>query len=287
MPPAAIATWSFGRIATRVAGPLLARGGSALDAVEQGINAVELDPEVASVGLGGLPNSEGVVELDALILSGAAFSAGAVAALRGIATPISVARRVMEVSRHTLLVGDGALAFARAQGFPEGDLLTESSRARFEAWRRGARRDARLQHDTVGMVALDASGAIAVGCSTSGLPFKHPGRVGDSPIVGAGGYADDAVGGAAATGNGAVMLRFCLAFAAVEALRAGLPPDAACAAALAPLARSSPGTEAALIALDRSGRAGAAAVGRESFPFALWTPGTEELRSVRALPGAA
>jgi isoaspartyl peptidase/L-asparaginase-like protein (Ntn-hydrolase superfamily) len=193
----------------------------------------------------------------------------------------------MEVSRHSFLVGEGALAFARAQGFEERELSTESSRARFEAWRRGSRRDARLQHDTVGMVALDAAGAIAVGCSTSGFPFKDPGRVGDSPIVGAGGYADDAVGGAAATGNGDVMLRFCLSFAAVEAMRAGLAPDAACAAALERLARRAPGTEAALVALDRAGRVGAAAVGRESFPFAVWTPESEELRSVRPVPGAA
>jgi L-asparaginase/N4-(beta-N-acetylglucosaminyl)-L-asparaginase len=287
LPPAAIATWSFGRLATRAAGPLLARGASALDAVEQGINAVELDPEVASVGLGGLPNAAGVVELDAMIMAGAGLEAGAVAALRGIATPISVARRVMEVSRHAFLVGEGALAFARAQGFPERDLRTEASRARYEAWRRGSQRDARLQHDTVGMVALDLAGRVAVGCSTSGLPGKDPGRVGDSPIVGAGGYADDAVGGAAATGNGDVMIRFCVSFAAVEAMRSGLAPDAACAAALARLAAVAPGAEAALVALDRAGRVGAAAVGRDPFPVAVWTPAAEELRSVRALSGAA
>jgi isoaspartyl peptidase/L-asparaginase-like protein (Ntn-hydrolase superfamily) len=137
------------------------------------------------------------------------------------------------------------------------------------------------------MVALDAAGRLAVGCSTSGLPWKEPGRVGDSPLVGAGAYVDDLVGGAAATGHGDVMLRFCLSFAAVEAMRRGLAPDAACAAALERLARVCPATEAALVALDRAGRIGAAAVGRDEFPFAVWTPAAEELRSVRALSGAA
>ncbi len=279
----AIATWTFGAIAVRAAGPVLARGGSALDAVEAGINAVELDPSVASVGLGGLPNANGVVELDALVMQGASLAFGAVAALRGVATPISVARRVMEISRHPFLVGDGALAFARSHGFAERELLTESSRARFEAWRAGSRRDVRLLHDTVGLVALDAAGALVAGCSTSGMPFKAPGRVGDSPVVGAGAYCDDAVGGAAATGNGDAMLRFVLSYACVEAMRAGLAPEAACAVALGRMRARDPRAEAALVALDRSGRFGAAAIGRADFPIALWTPAGVEQRSVPAL----
>jgi isoaspartyl peptidase/L-asparaginase-like protein (Ntn-hydrolase superfamily) len=281
--PVAIATWTFGAIGVRAAAPLLARGASALDAVEAGINAVELDPGVASVGLGGLPNAEGVVELDAMIMQGASLAFGAVASLRGIATPISVARRVMEVSRHPFLVGDGALAFAREQGFAERELLTESSRARFEAWRAGSRRDVRLLHDTVGLVALDAAGLLVAGCSTSGIPFKAPGRVGDSPVVGAGAYCDAAVGGAAATGNGDAMLRYLLSYACVEAMRGGLEPEAACAAALRRMQARDPRAEAALVALDRAGRAGAAAIGRPDFPFALWTGSGVEQRTVPAL----
>jgi isoaspartyl peptidase/L-asparaginase-like protein (Ntn-hydrolase superfamily) len=281
--PAAIATWTFGAIGVRAAAPLLARGASALDAVEAGINAVELDPAVASVGLGGLPNSAGVVELDAMIMQGSSLAFGAVASLRGIATPVSVARRVMELSRHPFLVGDGALAFARAHGFEERELLTDSSRARFEAWRAGSRRDVRLLHDTVGLVALDAAGLLVAGCSTSGIPFKAPGRVGDSPVVGAGAYCDDAVGGAAATGNGDAMLRYLLSYACVEAMRAGLEPAAACAAALRRMQARDPRAEAALVALDRQGRSGAAAIGRLDFPIALWTGAGVELRTVPAL----
>jgi L-asparaginase/N4-(beta-N-acetylglucosaminyl)-L-asparaginase len=280
---AAIATWTFGAIGVGAAVPVLARGGSALDAVEAGINAVELDPSVASVGLGGLPNAAGVVELDALVMQGSSLAFGAVAALRGIATPISVARRVMEVSRHPFLVGDGALGFAREHGFAERELLTASSRARFEAWRAGSRRDVRLLHDTVGLVALDAAGLLVAGCSTSGIPFKAPGRVGDSPVVGAGAYCDDAVGGAAATGNGDAMLRYLLSYACVEAMRAGLEPEAACAAALRRMQARDPRAEAALVALDRRGRLGAAAIGRADFPIALWTGAGVEQRTVRAL----
>jgi isoaspartyl peptidase/L-asparaginase-like protein (Ntn-hydrolase superfamily) len=283
MEPVAIATWTFGAIAVRAAGPLLARGDRAIDVVEAGINAVELDASVASVGVGGLPNSDGVVELDALIMQGASLGFGAVAALRGIATPISVARRVMEVSRHPFLVGEGALAFARAQGFPLRELSTESSRERYAAWRAGSQRDAALVHDTVGMVALDRAGGLAAGCSTSGLPFKAPGRVGDSPVVGAGAYCDDAVGGAAATGNGDVMLRYLLSYTCVEAMRAGQEPQLACAAALRRMQRRDPATEAALVAVDRSGRAGAAAIGRAEFPFALWTGAGFEARAVPSL----
>ena len=277
---ACIATWSFGAVGVRVAAPLLAQGGRALDAVEAGIVAVEVDPEVASVGLGGLPNAEGVVELDALIVPGDSRGLGAVAALRNVATPIAVARRVMEQSRHAFLVGEGALDFARAQGFEERELLTESSRARWEAWRAGSRRDVGLQHDTVGLVALDASGALAAGCSTSGLPFKAPGRVGDSPIPGAGAACDDAVGGAAATGDGDAMLRFSLTHRCVEAMRAGLDPGAACRAALATMRDAGATAEASLVALRRDGAWGAATIGRDSFPLAVWTGGEARLERV-------
>jgi N4-(beta-N-acetylglucosaminyl)-L-asparaginase len=281
--PAAIATWSFGRLAVDAGGAVLERGGSALDAVETGINAVELDPEVASVGYGGRPTSEGVVELDAMIMEGGSCRAGAVGALRGIATPISVARRLLERGPHAFLVGEGAAAFARCEGFETRELLTEVSRTRFEKWRADPRRRERPQHDTVGMVALDGGGRVAAGCSTSGFPFKSPGRLGDSPIVGAGAWCDDAVGGAAATGDGDVMLRFCLSFAAVEAMRAGLGPGEACARALERMLGKGARAQAAVIALDRDGRTGAAVIGRERFPHAVREAGRSEIRSVPSL----
>jgi isoaspartyl peptidase/L-asparaginase-like protein (Ntn-hydrolase superfamily) len=285
--PIAIATWEFGRLATRAAGAVLAAGGRALDAVELGANAVERAPEVASVGLGGLPNARGVVELDALIMDGATLAMGAVAALQRIATPISVARRLLELAHHPFLAGEGALEFARAQGFAEVDLLTEASRRRWESWRErgaGAAASAVLAHDTVGVVALDAAGHLAAGCSTSGLGFKAPGRVGDSPLVGAGAYCDDEAGGAAATGNGDAMMRFLLSYAAVEGMRRGLEPTAACRAALARMRARGVRAEAALVALDREGRPGAAAIGRASFPFALWTPARDEIERVEEAP---
>lgn len=282
--PSAIATWPFGQIATRAASAVLATGGSALDAVERGVNAVELDPAVTSVGYGGMPNASGEVELDAMIMDGRTLGAGAVAALRRIATPVSVARRVMERSRHTFLAGEGALAFARAQGFEARELLTAAARERFETWRQ--ERDAAAvegvgtEHDTVGLVALDASGSLAAACSTSGLRFKAPGRVGDSPLIGAGAYCDDEIGGAAATGDGDVMMRFALSYAVVERMRGGLEPQAACEAALCRMLERGVPAEAALIALDRLGRFGAAVIGRDAFPFAVWSPSSDALHSV-------
>lgn len=279
--PAAIATWRWGLVATAAGGPVLAGGGGALDAVEAGINAVELDPEVPTVGFGGLPNAAGEVEVDALIMRGSGLEVGAVAAVRGIATPISLARRVMDRSRHAFLVGDGALAFALDTGFEPRDLLTEPSRERWEAWLRDPEQRVRPAHDTVGMVALDASGSMAAGCSTSGLPFKEPGRVGDSPLVGAGAYCDDRAGGAAATGDGDAMLRFCLSFAAVESMSEGLSPADACKAALRRMVDAGVEAEAAVIALDPEGHFGAAVIGRESFNYAVWAPGLDELRQVQ------
>lgn len=268
--PRFVATWSFGREACRAGAAVLAAGGAALDAVERGANAVELDPEVQSVGYGGLPNADGVVELDAAIMDGATHRAGAVAALTSIRTPISVARRVMERTPHVMLAGENARRFAVREGFREEELLTEASRRRWEAWRVG-RRDPevghfddqkREAHDTVGVCALDARGSLAAGCTTSGLAWKVPGRVGDSPIVGCGLYVDDAVGAAAATGNGDDILRVCLSYRVVAAMERGLDPQRACEEAIRHLlakigAREEGG--AACIALARDGRIGAAA----------------------------
>jgi len=172
--PAAIATWPL-EAAVEAAGKVLINRGSALDSVEKGINLVELDPNDQSVGYGGLPNADGVVELDAAIMDGKTHNAGSVAALKQIKHPISVARRIMEVSPHAMLVGEGALAFAASQGFPTENLLTEAAQAKWKEWREG-QKTGRYEgsHDTIGLVAMDGNGDIAAGCSTSGLKYKHP-----------------------------------------------------------------------------------------------------------------
>lgn len=261
-----VVTWPFGREACDVGGAVLAAGGAALDAVEAGARAVELNPSVSSVGLGGLPNAEGVVELDAAIMDGRTHLSGAVAALQGIATPVSVARRVMERTPHGMLAGDAARRFAVAQGFAERDLLTPEARRRWEAWT-ATRSSAAVpypgEHDTVGVVALDAAGGLAASCSTSGLAWKLPGRVGDSPVVGSGLYVDQEAGAAVATGNGDEILRVCLSVRVVTLLAAGCEPQAACAEAIRHLVAKLPGGVSrggcACLAIDTRGRVGAAA----------------------------
>jgi L-asparaginase/N4-(beta-N-acetylglucosaminyl)-L-asparaginase len=278
--PAVIATWVFGRKGTVAAGKVLTEGGNSLDAVEKGINVVELDPEIDSVGYGGLPNAEGIVELDAMIMHGPAHRAGAVASVRDIATPISVARKLMEEPRPTLLVGPGARTFAVQKGFQPQDLLTPHAKKKWEDWLH-KQKESPKSHDTIGMVAVDAKGDITVGCSTSGLPFKRPGRVGDSPIIGAGAYCDNDVGGAAATGNGDVMLRYCLTFMAVEFMRQGASPQKACEGALHRIVAKNQITDASVVALNKRGEFGAAKIGRPDFPHAVWNLKTEELRSIK------
>lgn len=285
MPPVIVTTWKFGLAAAHTGWELLSQGARALDAIEKAANVTELDPDVTSVGYGGLPNREGVVELDAAIMDGATHAAGAVAALTGIKTPISVARLVMERTPHTMLAGDNAKRFALANGFTEEDLLTPQSRARWEAYRRAQNvsgpdvahfDDLPETHDTIGLCALDRYGDLAAGCTTSGLAWKWPGRVGDSPIIGSGLYADNAVGAAAATGHGDEMMRACISFRAVTLMEQGLAPQQACVEALRYLIRRRPPEQcgqygAALIALRRDGVFGAAAT-RSGFhaPNRLW-----------------
>lgn len=268
-----IATWSFGRGACVVGGGVLSSGGSALDAAERGANAVEDNPDVRSVGYGGLPNADGVVELDAAIMEGLTHRAGAVAALPGIRNAISVARRVMERTPHVMLAGENARRFALREGFVETDLLTDESRLRWEEWR-ATRVAAEVAHfDTVGVCALDRFGNVAAGCTTSGLAWKVPGRVGDSPIVGSGLYADNDVGAAVATGNGDEIMRVCLSYRVVSMMEAGRSPQEACEEAIGYLLRklSRPSLGAACLALDKNGRIGAAAT-RPGFraPDRLW-----------------
>jgi N4-(beta-N-acetylglucosaminyl)-L-asparaginase len=231
--------------ATDKAMSILKTGGDPLDAVIAGVNIVEDDPKDNSVGYGGLPNAEGVVELDASVMYGPTHSAGAVASLRNIKNPSKVARLVMEKTRHVLLVGEGALQFARSQGFKEENLLTEESRQAWLKWK-GVLKDksawippgiARLPdelrgvvwtHGTINCLALNASGRLAGVTTTSGLSWKLPGRVGDSPIIGAGLYVDNDIGAAGSTGLGEANLQTCASFTIVELMGRGLSPEQAC-----------------------------------------------------------
>jgi isoaspartyl peptidase/L-asparaginase-like protein (Ntn-hydrolase superfamily) len=278
--PAAIATWGFGKAAVERAGQILNAGGPALDAVEKGVNLIEGDPNEHSVGYGGLPNADGVVELDAAIMDGKTHDVGSVAGLTHIPCAISVARRVLEASPHAMLIGDGALAFAIAQGFETEHLLTDLSTARWRAWHEQQRGVDTDSHDTIGLVALDSERNMASGCSTSGLAYKHPGRVGDSPLIGAGLYVDNDIGGANATGLGEEILKFCPCFLVVEYMRSGDSPMVACQKTIERIVQKKPQNSAVqigLIALNRNGEFGAASTER-SFPYAIWTPAGSEVR---------
>ncbi len=236
--PVAIAS-ANGLGAVAKAYELMAGGTDPLDAAIAGVNLVELDPEDQSVGLGGLPNEDGVVQLDASCMHGPSRRAGAVGALEGIATPSLVAKAVMDYTNHIMLVGEGAKRFALAMGFEEQDLLTEKSRQDWLRWKaRHNPRDNWLDHDddvkinfthgTINCCALGAAGEMGSVTTTSGLSWKIPGRVGDSPIIGAGQYCDNEVGAAGSTGRGESNIKVCGAFLVVEQMRQGASPEDAC-----------------------------------------------------------
>jgi N4-(beta-N-acetylglucosaminyl)-L-asparaginase len=282
--PVIAATWKFGQEACQVGWEILAQGGTALDAVELGANAVEENPEVLSVGYGGIPNADGVVELDAAIMDGPSHAAGAVGALTGIRKPISVARKVMEQTPHGMLAGQNAHRFALGIGFNYADLLTDESKRRWRKWRMTQTAPdvshfddaapAVRSHDTVGVCALDEAGNLAAGCTTSGLAWKTPGRVGDSPIIGSGLYVDNCVGAAAATGNGDEIMKVCLSFRVVMLMEQGRSVQEACEEAIRYLLRKRPHHQshgAACIAIAKDGTIGQAAT-REGFydPDRLW-----------------
>ena len=276
--PTVIATWDYGLELVTAAQQALRSRRDLLDALEIGVNVVENDPKVLSVGYGGLPNEDGVVQLDAAIMDGRTHKAGAVAALERIKNPVSVARKVMERTTHVMLVGAGANAFAKKVGFAEEELLTAESRAAWQKAKASFWKNAPAErHDTVACIGLDEHGDLACAVSTSGLPWKLAGRVGDSPIIGAGSYVDNDVGGACATGVGELAMRTCASFAIVERMRAGAEPTAACTAVLeqilkiAPEVRSDPRQQLAFIALSKRGQVGAAVYRKQKkvFRYAL------------------
>ena len=242
--------------ATEKAMDVMRAGGDPLDAVIAGVNIVEDDPEDMSVGYGGLPNEDGVVELDASVMYGPTHASGAVAAIREIKNPSKVARLVMERTQHCLLVGEGALKFALAHGFKREDLLTDTAREAWLKWKEtlsdrdnwlppqseGLVADLRsvvMTHGTINCLALGDGGVLAGVTTTSGLSYKLSGRVGDSPIIGAGLYVDNAVGAAGSTGVGEANLRTCASYQVVAFMAAGLRPEQACLKTMEAIAEKS------------------------------------------------
>lgn len=231
--PVVIATWNV-HDATAKAWEVLQEGKSALDAVEAGCRVEEANAEGQSVGIGGLPDRDGNVTLDACIMDKDG-NYGSVVYLKDIKHPISVARKVMEETPHVMLAGAGARQFALESGFQAEDLLTEKSRQAWEKWKETSEYKPIINienHDTIGMLAIDENGDIAGGCTTSGLAYKMAGRVGDSPIIGAGLFVDNEVGGATATGLGEEVLKTVGSFLIVELMRQGLSPQEACEEAI-------------------------------------------------------
>lgn len=282
--PIVISTWKHGLTANEAAWKVLIRGGDSLDAVEQGVRVAEDYPTVTSVGYGGMPDETGQVTLDAAIMDWRG-NAGAVAFLEHVKNPISVARLVMEQTKHVILVGDGALEFALARGFEKTDLLTEHGRKRWLEW--NALSDKanwrppmpnEEDHDTIGLIALDSNGNLSGACTTSGLRFKMRGRVGDSPIIGAGLYVDNEVGAAAATGNGEQVIRACSSFLMVEKMREGMSPQQACEIAIQRMLKmnGSYDFQVGVIALSKKGEIGAASV-RKGFQYAVYEDGENRL----------
>lgn len=273
--PIVISTWRHGLDANREAWKVLAQGGRALDAVEQGVRQSESDPKVTSVGYGGYPDRDGNVTLDACIMDEKG-DCGSVAFLKQIKNPISVARRVMEKTPHVMLAGEGALEFAVAEGFEKEDLLTDAARAAWEKWKASNDREFKPvinieNHDTIGMVALDAAGNLSGACTTSGLSWKMHGRVGDSPIIGAGLYVDNEVGAASATGVGEAVIRAVGSFLVVELMRAGKSPTEACRLAAERVISKNPEwreLQVAFIAVNKQGEVGAYAI-QPGFDYAV------------------
>jgi len=294
--------------ATERAAQLIASGEDTLDAVIRGVNLVEEDPEDMSVGYGGLPNEDGVVELDSCVMHGPTCGAGSVAAIRNIKTPSRVAQLVMQRTDHVMLVGEGALRFARAHGFEEVNLLTEKARQVWLRWKEThsddddwlgapdkaengkqsvARPELARTYGTINCCGLNPAGDLSGVTTTSGLSFKIPGRVGDSPIIGAGLYVDNTVGAAGSTGRGEAVIKICGAHTIIEAMRNGRSPADACLFALQRIVDTTteerlkredgkPNFDVKFYALAKDGRYGAASIWSGA-QFAVFAEGRNRL----------
>ncbi|MBI1375068.1 MAG: hypothetical protein GC159_20305 [Phycisphaera sp.] len=304
MTPIVLSTWSFGSIANNAAWSVLREQGSSLDAVEAGARAVEADPTVNSVGYASTPDRSGRLSLDASIMQSPS-QCGAVAAVRRHVHVISIARMVMERTPHVMLAGEGADAFAESQGMtPVADMLGDDMRRKYEAWRTAhpeaindpgyayrpkANREERTPggraaavhdqpDDTVGVLAIDHRGVMAGACSTSGWPYKLPGRVGDSPTIGHGLYVHPKVGAAVATGSGELVMGLCSTFHAVDLMRRGASPADAAIEVLQQMVDNydlKPQHQLAVITLTKTGEWSTACL-RPGFSVAVTTPDRNE-----------
>jgi N4-(beta-N-acetylglucosaminyl)-L-asparaginase len=278
--PVVISTWDFGKEANAAAWKVLGNGGRALDAVEAGVKVPEADPNNQSVGLGGRPDRDGRVTLDACIMDENS-KCGSVASLEHVVHAISVARAVMEKTPHVMIVGDGALQFALANGFKKENLLTPKSEKEWKDWLKESKYEPQMNvenehyhrdgkpgdeknHDTIGMVAMDTNGNLSGACTTSGLAYKMHGRVGDSPIIGAGLYVDNEVGAATSTGVGEEVIRIVGSHLVVEMMRSGLDPESACKKAVERIVAKNPeaskNVQVGFLALNKKGEYGAYAL---------------------------
>lgn len=279
--PVIISTWNFGLAANQVGWEILAHEGHALDAAQKAAMQAESDPNISSVGYGGRPNNQGVVQLDAALIDGKTGRMGSVMALENIRNPIAVARKVLDAGRHIYLAGAGAKTFALANGFKEENLLTPGT-AHWYADEIGKPEES-LGHDTIGVLSLDMRGHQAAACTTSGLSMKWPGRVGDSPIIGSGLYLEPGVGAAVGTGVGERAIEVCGAFAIVEFMRNGASPQEACQELIRRVVtRNQPNADfqLAFIAMNHKGEVGAACI-EPGFEYALTREGEHVLK-----PGA-
>jgi N4-(beta-N-acetylglucosaminyl)-L-asparaginase len=271
--PIVISTWDHGLAANVGAWGVLSKGGRSLDAVEQGVKITESDPNVTTVGIGSAPDREGRVTLDACIMNEYG-DCGSVAAIEDIVNPISVARMVMEKTPHVMLVGEGARQFAINNGFKKENLLTEKAEQAWKEWLKTSQYKPIINienHDTIGMLAMDKQGNISGACTTSGLSYKMRGRVGDSPIIGAGLYVDNEVGGACATGLGETVIRQCGSFLVVELMRQGMDPTSACKEAVRRIMKHEKNIQdlqVGFLAINKQGVIGSYAI-HAGFNFAL------------------
>ena len=280
--PRVLSTWNHGLAANEAAWKIMERNGTALDAVEKGVRVTESDPNNRSVGLGGLPDANGLVTLDACIMDHS-FNCGSVSFLQNIENPISVARKIMEDTPHVMLSGKGAYDFAIQKGFKHKNLLTQEAKLAWEKWIKDAKKQKPIinneNHDTIGMLAIDKKGNLSGACTTSGWAYKLHGRVGDSPLIGAGLYVDNEVGAACATGLGEAVIRICGSHTVVELMRQGISPQNACKQAVERIIKAHnnlDGLQVGFIALNKQGEFGAYSV-YSGFNFALKDSKTNSL----------
>ena len=301
-----ISTWDAGLEANKAAWKILGAGGRALDAVEQGVMVTEASQNCC-VGLGANPDRDGFVTLDACIMD-EFFNCGSVAFLERIKHPISVARRVMEKTPHVMLVGSGAQKFAIAEGFPlEEQKLSPDAQKAYESWLKKSEykpiinienkgnpgafapshlESGELNHDTIGMVAMDAKGNLSGSCTTSGLGFKMRGRLGDSPIIGAGLFVDNEIGACTATGQGEDVIRVAGSHTVVELMRQGLTPETACKKTIERIVKIKKekvkDIQVAFIAINKKGQAGSFAI-HKGFSYAIKTTDVEKLVKAKSI----